>query len=30
MELARAVRAAVHARFGVTLEIEPTLVGLTP
>jgi UDP-N-acetylmuramate dehydrogenase len=30
MELARAVRAAVQARFGVTLEIEPTLVGLTP
>lgn len=29
IELARAVRAAVQARFSVELDIEPTLVGLT-
>jgi UDP-N-acetylmuramate dehydrogenase len=29
IELAHTVRSAVRARFGVTLEIEPTLVGLT-
>ena len=30
LDLARAVRAAVQARFSVDLDIEPTLVGLTP
>lgn len=30
MDLARAVRAAVRTRFAVDLDIEPTLVGLTP